>query len=262
MTAAASLVETGPEGVPFTSSLTIAAGAGVQHKNTLEMIERSRADLEEFGRVAFETRPFDTAGGPQLRRVALLNEHQSTLLLTYLRNTAQVRAFKKALVRAFYEMAATVTRPVTPAAAPQSYPEALRELAATVEARDAAEQRARELEVPATAWQTMVGSAGDYSVDEAAKALSRDPAVDIGRNRLFTTMQGLGWIYRDARRRWHAYQSQVDCGRLVMKLGGAYLNTNTGLMENPAPTIRVTAKGLDALRRALTPTLEVEHIGK
>lgn len=33
-----------------------------------------------------------------------LNEQQATLLLTYLRNTTVVRAFKVALVKAFYKM--------------------------------------------------------------------------------------------------------------------------------------------------------------
>lgn len=38
---------------------------------------RSRADLlSEFGRVAFETRPFATRGGRQMREVAMLNERQ------------------------------------------------------------------------------------------------------------------------------------------------------------------------------------------
>ena len=33
-----------------------------------------------------------------------LNEQQATLLMTYLKNTEQVRAFKKELVRQFYAM--------------------------------------------------------------------------------------------------------------------------------------------------------------
>ena len=56
------------------SSGTIAEGSGVQHKNVLETIARNQADLEQFGRVAFQTRPFATAGGTQHMRIALLNE--------------------------------------------------------------------------------------------------------------------------------------------------------------------------------------------
>lgn len=91
-------------GAAVTTSLAIAEGTQNQHKNVLEMVRSYLADLKEFGRVAFETRPFETAGGKQQREVALLNEQQSTLLLTYMRNSDIVRQFKKALVKAFWEM--------------------------------------------------------------------------------------------------------------------------------------------------------------
>lgn len=137
-------------------------------------------------------------------------------------------------------------------ALPQSYSEALRELASTFEAKEIAEARAKELEAPAQAWDIMVSASGDYAVDEAAKILSRDPSIEIGRNRLFTFMRELGWIYRQgARNSWHAYQSQVDNGRIVLRMTAAFLNAKTQEMENPAPTIRITAKGVEALRAAL-----------
>lgn len=140
----------------------------------------------------------------------------------------------------------------TAAALPQTFGEALRALADEVEAKELAEARAKELETPATAWGIMVAAGGDYSVEEAAKALSRDPDIELGRNRLFTVMQEMGWTYRQgARNSWHAYQSQVDNGRLVLRMSAAFLNAKTGEMENPAPTIRITAKGIDALRARL-----------
>lgn len=141
-------------------------------------------------------------------------------------------------------------------ALPQSYSEALRELASTHEAKEAAEARAKELEAPANAWGIMVSAAGDYSVDEAAKILSRDDEITIGRNRLFEFMGQVGWIYRHgSRRAWHAYQPQVEMGRLTVRMSAAFLNAKTGEMENPAPTIRITAKGIEALRLALLPEI-------
>lgn len=96
------------------SSEQIATGAGVQHKNTLELIKANQAELEEFGQVAFETR----AGYNNSQvRVALLNEPQAMLLMTFQRNTAQVKAFKVALIKEFKRLAdaqrfdpATLTR--------------------------------------------------------------------------------------------------------------------------------------------------------
>lgn len=238
----------------FTTSQAIAAGADVQHKNTLELIDAHRHRLERFGAIAFETRSLPGGGRPV--RVARLNEHQATFLLTCLRNTERVLDFKEQLVTAFFEMARIIReeRAAAPAfALPQTFSEALRELASTVEARDAAEAKVAQLEPAASAWSVMAEARGDYAVDEAAKILSRDEHIEIGRTRLFTLMNELRWIYRDgARGRWHAYQAQVANGRLVQKMAAAFLNQRTGEMENPAPTIRITAKGLEALRRHLT----------
>ena len=136
---------------------------------------------------------------------------------------------------------------------PQDYASALRELAASVEAKAAAEAKVAELQPAASAWSVMVEATGDYSVDEAAKILCRDPRISTGRQRLFGVMADLGWIYRQGmRRRWHAYQTAVETGRVVEKATASFLNARTGEMENPGPTIRVTTKGLEYLHRHLT----------
>lgn len=92
------------------SSLAIAARSGVKHKNVLDLVKTYEGSLAEFGRVAFETLPFDTAGGRQMRQVAMLNEHQSTLLVTMMRNAPQVVAMKIALVKEFYRMRNELSR--------------------------------------------------------------------------------------------------------------------------------------------------------
>jgi phage regulator Rha-like protein len=82
-------------------SRLLADRLGNQHKNVIALIDQYRSDFEELGRVTFQTRPFETNGGPQKQRIALLNEDQAYLLLTYSRNTPIVRAFKVELVKAF-----------------------------------------------------------------------------------------------------------------------------------------------------------------
>ena len=54
-------------------------------------------------RVAFQMRPFETNGGAQTKRIAILNEQHATLLMTLMRNTERVVIFKVALVKAFFE---------------------------------------------------------------------------------------------------------------------------------------------------------------
>lgn len=91
------------------TSETIANGAGVEHRAVLQLIGNNIADFEEFGQVAFEMR----AGYNNAQvRVALLNEQQATLLMTYQRNTDRVREFKKTLVRAFFDVAHRAAAPV------------------------------------------------------------------------------------------------------------------------------------------------------
>lgn len=95
---------------PFTTSEVVARFAGVQHHAVQQMCAKYQADLEEFGRVSFEMRPLPTKGGVQKFKVYHLNEGQAVLILAYLRNTPQVREFKKRLVREFRRMKEELTR--------------------------------------------------------------------------------------------------------------------------------------------------------
>lgn len=92
------------DGEPFTTSEIIAEGANVKRKAIQQLITSHETDFEEFGRVAFEMLPLPTKGGVQNVKVYHLNEQQATLLMTYLKNTEVVRAFKKELVRQFFIM--------------------------------------------------------------------------------------------------------------------------------------------------------------
>lgn len=89
---------------PYTTSEGIAEAAGVKRRSVTHLIQQHKADFQEFGRVRFEITPLQTAGGIQKVTVYHLNEQQATLLMTYLKNTEQVRTFKKELVRQFYAM--------------------------------------------------------------------------------------------------------------------------------------------------------------
>lgn len=124
------------------------------------------------------------------------------------------------------------------------------------ERAELAESKVRELAAPASAWNELAEATGDYSVADAAKVLSRDPQITIGERRLFTEMNAKLWIFRRGGR-WRARQSQVDNGRLVEKVNRAYENS-VGEMVVPAPTIRVTPKGLAALHRILGGSGQLE----
>ena len=95
-----------------TNTLTIAENTDNDHASVIKLVRTYLADLEEFGLVRFEIRarsPGQHGGGDT--EYAELNEQQATLLMTYMRNTAIVRFFKKRLVRAFFEMAQRLAQP-------------------------------------------------------------------------------------------------------------------------------------------------------
>lgn len=88
------------DGDAVTTTLAIAEGTLNDHASVIKLVRTYQADLEEFGLLDFKSE--STGGRPT--EYAFLNEPQSTLLLTYMRNTDIVRAFKKKLVREFWEM--------------------------------------------------------------------------------------------------------------------------------------------------------------
>lgn len=134
---------------------------------------------------------------------------------------------------------------------PELMAKALVEAQATLEA---ANNKVRELEAPAKSWTYLAAPGGDYGVAGAAKVLSRDPNINIGRNKLFDFMAQLKWIFRTTGKRahWEAYQDKgINTGRLVHKLSSPFMNERTGEWEQPAPTIRITPKGLQELHKLL-----------
>lgn len=90
-----------------TNTAAIAEGVGRDHDTIIKLVDRNKNDLEEFGEVGFEIR----AGYNNAKvRVALLNEQQTTLLITYMRNNEVVRAFKKRLVAEFFTMRSALAK--------------------------------------------------------------------------------------------------------------------------------------------------------
>lgn len=86
---------------PYTLSSIVADCADVKHRHLKILLNKHKEDFEQFGKVTFKISPSEAG---QMVRDYILNEQQATLLVTYLRNTKPVRAFKKALVKAFFEM--------------------------------------------------------------------------------------------------------------------------------------------------------------
>lgn len=226
-----------------TTSFAIAAGTEVQHKNVIELVRIYQADLEEFGRVAFETSPFETAGGMQQREIAILNEQQSTLLLTYMRNNDIVRKFKKRLVKEFYDL---VRSPIDPMKI-LSDPAAMRGLLLTyTEKVLSLESKVGELTPKAAALELISASNDALTFTEAAKIL------DVKRKDLFLRLQTERWIYR-RNGSWLGYDEHIKNGDLQYKEANF---TNDDGMEVKKPYSHITPKGLTKLACMFSVELE------
>ena len=94
------------DGESRVTTLAIAEGMDVEYKAVIQLVRNYQSDLEEFGLVPFEMRPRPKGqhGGSDVEYAAL-NEQQSTLIMTYMKNTEIARTFKKRLVKAFFELA-------------------------------------------------------------------------------------------------------------------------------------------------------------
>ncbi|AQY02067.1 phage antirepressor KilAC domain-containing protein [Microbacterium foliorum] len=98
----------------------------------------------------------------------------------------------------------------------------------------------------AEAWDELASAEGDYEVGDAAKILAR-AGVETGRQRLFTQLAGLGWIYRGAQGKWKARQTAVDSGWLAEK-PQSHHHPRSGEVVLDPPQVRVTVRGLERLR--------------
>lgn len=92
------------DGTLKVSTHILAEQSGVELKSIMRLLSNHKKDFELFEGVRFEIIPLQTNGGIQKVKVALLNEEQTTLLLTYLNNTNKTKALKISLVKEFYQM--------------------------------------------------------------------------------------------------------------------------------------------------------------
>jgi phage regulator Rha-like protein len=89
------------DAIPFTTSKVISECTEVGHRYVKEQIFKRQKELETFGLlVAHAT---ESSGG-RPEEIIALNEEQATLLITFLKNTPAVVAFKTELVRQFFLM--------------------------------------------------------------------------------------------------------------------------------------------------------------
>ena len=232
------------DGEATTTSLIIAEGTGIEHASIMKLIRNNLNDFNEFGRVRFEIQPFETAGGIQKREVAILNEQQTTLLFSYMRNSEIVKQFKIRLVKKFYEMRDTIRNgfdvnslsrmDILKLAMDAEY----KRLELENENR-LLENKVAEQTPKAEGFDRIANADGLLNLTSAAKSLNVRPKD------LFDFLQAKKWIYRRVGgRNYTAYQDKIQCGYLTHKVYAMTLDDGT---ERIREQVVVTPRGLTKL---------------
>jgi len=90
---------------PLASTLALAQGLHLTHAAVIKLVRKHRSSMERFGPLRFEIRPrLQGQHGGGDTELALLNEHQATLLISMMRNTPIVIECKVRLVEEFFRM--------------------------------------------------------------------------------------------------------------------------------------------------------------
>jgi anti-repressor protein len=175
-------------GSAVTTTLAIAAGTKVTHEAVIKLVRTYRADLEEFGLVRFEigARSSGQHGGGDVE-YAMLNEEQSALLLSYMRNNDIVRQFKKSLIREFYAMRAKLNAAPAPAPVDLNDPATLRSLLLGYSEKVVTLEAKVSADAPKVAFAEAIRAVdGVCNIEKIAKT------IGIGRNKLFRRLRDDG----------------------------------------------------------------------
>lgn len=231
-----------PDGTPWTVAADVAKS--FDHSNTtvmLRMLDDDEKDLREVY----------TPGGPQQMKVVFEDGIWELIFRSAKPEAKAIKKRVKAILRKIRETGSYSIAEQEQKRLPGNYIEALRELADSEEEKEQLRAENAELKPSAHAWDVLASGKGDLSVADAAKILSRDPAIKIGERRLFTEMHDAGWLYRQRRdNRWRVYQTQIDNSRLS-ELPQEYEHPKTGELTLGAPQVRVKIKGLRELHHQL-----------
>jgi len=220
-----------------TNTLTIADHTDNDHASVIKLVRTYLGDLQEFGRGRFEIQTFATPGGDQQREFAELNEQQSTLLLTYMRNSPIVRSFKKSLVRAFFDMAQRIKMRASDPMAVLNDPTAMRGLLLTYTEKVISLEQTVAEQAPQVATLNRIAAAdGSLCMRDAAKVL-QVRLVDLRR-----WLVAHGWVYqRPGHSGWLAYQERIQQGVMCHKVTTVQREDGTDKVVEQA---RITPKGI------------------
>ena len=186
------------EGKLLVSSLVVAENVEYEHSSVIRLIRDNKSDLEEFGALGFEIQKSN--GRPT--EYALLNENQSMLIMTYLRNNDITKRFKINLIKAFSLMKQKLAQ--SSFTIPSTFSEALLLASKQAEQIELQEKQLIEQKPKVEFFEAVTSSKNAIDMAKVAKVLDKN----IGRNKLFEFLRDRKILQRDNL----PFQSYIDRG--------------------------------------------------
>jgi phage antirepressor YoqD-like protein len=208
------------KGEPRIDSRLISNELGVENRATIQIINKYKERLGDYGEVTFQMLPSLNHDSKQKENVCFLNEMQATFLVTLSKNSENAVSLKQKLVES-YHYYKSKNQPVLP----KTFSEAL-QLAAD-QAKKLEEQRPK-VEFA----ESIEQSTDSIEVGEFANVLCKK-GIEIGRNRLFKILKdkdGLNLLLDTDKPRQYAldnkwmevieytFQDKKEVDRLVRKV--------------------------------------------
>jgi phage regulator Rha-like protein len=95
---------------PVVSSLIIAKATNTDHNSVQKLIKGHKLDLEQFGVYRLDVDKPKGKNGGRPQEIFYLNESQTSLLLTFMKNKPIVVEFKITLIKEFYKMKKAISQ--------------------------------------------------------------------------------------------------------------------------------------------------------
>ena len=228
-------------------SRLISKELGVEPRATIQIINRYKDQLETYGKVPFEMLPSMNSGSSQKEITCLLNEQQSTFLVTLSKNSEQAVALKKCLNDSYHYY-----KNKSLPALPQTFADALRKYADEVEKNQLLETKIQTDKPLVEFAKNIESSPESIEVGDFAKILCKR-GLEIGRNRLFKYMKDDICLHMliDAQT---PYQHAMDSGWLEVE-EFPYTDKSEEKRERIAKKVMITGKGQLYIEKKLRENL-------
>jgi Rha family phage regulatory protein len=241
------------EGEVFANSRDVAAFFGKHHRHVLDAVDNLISQEPDLGLRNFRQTPYIEPQNGQTYRSFDMDREGFELLAMGFTGTKALK-WKRSYIRAFKTMEDELrARPVDPMSV-LGDPAQLRGLLLSYS------ERVEKLETVNVQLETAnreIGGALDRISNREGSLCVRDTAktIQVSEKALWAYLRNNGWVYRRPGAGHDlAYQPKLIAGLLVHKETAIHRADGT---EKIATQVRVTAKGMTALARILSPQLQL-----